>query len=278
MIEDTITSDIVRFTRPRLRRLVVLPLIGAMCFVAAPQAGAAGLVGPSAVHLASGGLSQGLSRILAVDDVAYLTQLGLLRGHLLVGLALARQGDLAAARSHMKHPGDELYGTLAPAFVQRGVPGFSVELDQLARLVEQGAPANEIETADRALQNAIDRAAAGAGQVGLRARMLVVTNLVRTAAEEYAVGVVDGQVVDAHEYQDSYGFVEVAWQMLDQLSPRDRAAAAAQIETIEQQLAGLHDAWPSVVAPARVTTEAALLHGAAARIEIAARSLDAAGD
>jgi hypothetical protein len=41
--------------------------------------------------------------------VAYLTHLGLVRGHLGVGVDLYREGAQDAAQTHMKHPGDELY-------------------------------------------------------------------------------------------------------------------------------------------------------------------------
>jgi hypothetical protein len=76
---------------------------------------------------------------LATNDAAYLTQLGLIRGHLNVGFDLYQQGEVDAAKTHMKHPGDELYAALEPAFAARGVPGFAKQLETLAAMVQREA-------------------------------------------------------------------------------------------------------------------------------------------
>ena len=59
----------------------------------------------------------------ALSDQEYLVHLGLIRGHLLVGHGLYRLNALDAARSHSKHPTDELYAGMEPEFAARGTTG-----------------------------------------------------------------------------------------------------------------------------------------------------------
>ena len=92
-----------------------------------------------------------------------------------------------------------------------------------------------------------------------------------TAAEEYSAAVENGQVHDPHEYQDAYGFVEVARRLIGTLDTGSDAAVAQAVERARKALAGLDGAWPRLDGGAAV--DPSLLHGAAARIEIAAGSL-----
>ena len=56
-----------------------------------------------------------------------LTQLSLIRGHLFVGMELYRQGAVDHAKTHMKHPQDEIYASLRPAIrAPSGTTGISV--------------------------------------------------------------------------------------------------------------------------------------------------------
>jgi hypothetical protein len=204
---------------------------------------------------------------LESDDIAYLTQLALIRGHLHVGMDLYRQGENAAAQSHMKHPDDELYTALVLPFAARGVVGFAPELGRLAALVEGGAPVPEVETAYFETERKIADAELRVSARGLPAMIAVIARLVRTAAEEYAVGVNGGAVVNAHEYQDALGFVRIAGDLLAGLDPAERVGADDHIGAVAQELQAIAKAWPSVVPPAVVTTDAVLIADAAAHIE-----------
>jgi hypothetical protein len=210
---------------------------------------------------------------LARDDTDYLTQLGLVKGHLDVGVDLYRLGDKAAARTHMKHPGDELYAALEPAFAARRAVPFADALARLSDLVERGAPVAEVDAAFADLSARIAAAAQGARNASLRVRLEVVARLVRTAGEEYAIGVKDDAVVNAHEYQDALGFVRVARETVAAIPAEERARASEPVAAIERQLAGLAHLWPSPVPPRAVRGDAAEIFGAAAQIELAASSV-----
>ena len=242
---------------------------------AKPASGAASPL-QLAQHSGEGG-EGGAAAKLAEDDVAYLTQLGLVRGHLDVGMDLYRQGERAAAEPHMEHPAQELYKALAPALEARGAPGFEEQLEQLEHLVEQGAPVDRVEAAYRSVLDGVSAAEASvpeAGRADPGRRFHVIVNLVRTAADEYAAALDDdGKVVNAVEYQDALGFVRTARAMLDALAEEKAAAAAKAVASSREQLDGVALLWPSLLPPASVESDPSQLYGAAARIEIAALRL-----
>jgi hypothetical protein len=207
------------------------------------------------------------------DDLAYLHQLGILRGQLEVGMDLYRRGDMAAAREHMEYPADELYADLRPALEARDAPDLTQLVQQLATSVREVSPSAQVEADYAAMADGLDqaeRAAAGARQplVVLGA----IQRLVKSAAVEYGEAVMDGQVVKPREYQDSLGFVRVARAMLARLGGAEDANQKVVIK-VEQALSGLDPAWPDIEPPDHVITDPNLLYGAAAKIETALLSV-----
>ncbi|MFA5632144.1 MAG: hypothetical protein WC997_11565 [Porticoccaceae bacterium] len=224
-----------------------------------------------------GGEGEGMSEDddPVTDDVVFLSQLGQIRGHLLVGMELFRAGHLDHARTHMKHPEDELYSALKPAFEARGIPAFDSQLTGLAQSVEENKDASEVEAAYSALLAELDRVE---GQVDASAQdwLLVAVELVRTAAEEYGIAVDDsGKMVNAHEYQDAFGFVKTADAMVAAIDGAGSEALSAAVAESKALIEPLYDAWPSLVPPE--TLDAATtsrLYGTAANMELEARGLE----
>jgi hypothetical protein len=213
------------------------------------------------------------------DDAAYLTRLHLILGHLEVGVSLYREGHAAAALTHMKHPADELYSALVPAFAARGVSGFDGQLEALAQAVAGGADVDTVAHAFADVQAGVKSAATGISTDAARSAALwmqVVVNLMRTAADEYALAVVDGRVNNAHEYQDALGFTRVARSLVENLAGSDAADQPALQRVIERartQLDAVQPLWVGVMPPERVDGEASTLYGATARVELAAGAL-----
>jgi len=207
------------------------------------------------------------SALTAADDVAYLTQLGLMRGHLWVGNELYQSNLSGMATTHMKHPKAELYSTLQEPFAVRGVAGFASELELLAGRVENGASAADVQTAYTDLTAAITTAELGADTTSARVIGEVIVALLRTAAEEYAIGVVDNNINNLHEYQDALGFTQIAgqWARSPAFIDSNAAATAAGIQLIISELDVM---WPGLNPQNAVPHQAAKLYGAAARVEI----------
>lgn len=211
------------------------------------------------------------------DDIVYLSLLGQVRGHLAVGVALYKAGAHPMALMHMKHPGDELYAAIKPALDARHASDFATELSALSSTVERSGSQAEVASALAQLEVALEQSASVVDTrsvTGTKALLGAVHALVKTAADEYAQGVKDGKIVNGHEYQDAWGFTTSANVLLASLSDEQRSAAGSSVAEIQAQIDGLlASAWPSLVPPESITTDAALLYGAAARIELAYRGL-----
>lgn len=247
----------LRYTASILISSAAVLLLGAACSTSSS----------SATQDAPPAVAAGQSR-LATDDTLYLTRLGLIRGHLHVGIALYRSGMLDHARGHMKHPGDELYAELNGAFSQRGSPGFADELDALAHSVEQGAGAAAVDAAYARLLEAITAAEARVAPVpdaNEERNRAVAANLLREAAREYGIGVVDGRIEQVHEYQDAYGFTHIAIDYLRR-APTQAGAPGSKRPSDVDDVEALLDLWPALVPGAHVDGDAGRIVAVAGEI------------
>ncbi len=213
------------------------------------------------------------SALAREDDVAYLTQIGLMRGHLWVGYQLYLNDHQAMAATHMKHPKAELYSTLVEAFQARGVPGFADPLAALADRVGSGASTAQVQQAYEDLQAQIRMSEQGAAADSPEVLARVIVGLLRTAAMEYGVGVVDGRIENMHEYQDAYGFTEVAKSIAQSAAFSADEKSIEVAADIKKVLANLASMWPSLAPKAGVAAQASQLHDAAAQVESLALSL-----
>ena len=206
----------------------------------------------------------------STDDVAYLTQLGLIRGHLAVGYALYTADLPMLAETHMKHPRAEIYTVLETAFERRGCAGFAAGLSGLTEAVVNRAGRAEVTSANTALLEQIARCELSGTTVSADIAARVIRNLLQEAAFEYGVGLVDGEIVELHEYQDAWGFTRVAGEWAAHPAFESDPAVGAQIREVLNDLEAL---WPSLQPSGPVSGKAAALYGAAARVEIAALAL-----
>lgn len=204
-----------------------------------------------------------------MDDATYLYQLGLMRGHLLVGNALFELGEGMAAETHSKHPADELYATMETEFAARDTAGFARQLEAHAQAVN-GGDESEVEARYSALVASI---AENEDVVEMSPELAaeVIALLLREAGAEYAIGIVDGAPANAHEYQDAYGFTQVArvWAR----AAADYPGHASVFDRIGETIDALSDMWPALMPPAEVPHKASRLYGAAADVEIIALDL-----
>lgn len=206
------------------------------------------------------------------EVVELLTDLGLIEGHLRAGVALYRGGLTNQAATHMKHPQDEIYDELSYHLHDFGAEGFAPELTALAEAVAGGAPADTVEAALAAVVHKIDEAREHSGaSEAAEARAIVA--ILRTAADEYAIGIQNGTVAELHEYQDAWGFVEVARAQLQHMAGEDDAAEKAFGEAALAALDEARAALPDVDPSGKPLGEDTLLPAAVARVELAAYKL-----
>ncbi len=187
-------------------------------------------------------------------------RLAFMTGHVEAGLALYRAGEPEMAAPHLLHPVSE---THAAERVGLDELGFEAGLfETVSEALDNGVPAAEIEPQLAAAKaNLLELAQKAGGDT-----LDVIDYLLDTVVEEYAVGVTDGVVTDMGEYQDAYGFTQVA---ID----RARALGAPLGATLEAELGELLTLWRGAPLPiddpaplsaieAQVTRVRAVLEGA----------------
>jgi len=204
------------------------------------------------------------------EDAEFLTDLAYVEGHLRVGVALYEAGAAHMAKTHMKHPEDEIYADLRPQLESHGAEQFDGELAELAEAVEGGASVEAAKEAFAEVEHEIAEARERVGG-GEAARLKAVVLIVREAAAEYNEGVKDGKVVEMHEYQDAWGFVQAARAMTDELAESSRPEVQEAVAAILEQFATIEPAFPTIVPTAETEpADPSVLFAAAARMELAA--------
>lgn len=202
----------------------------------------------------------------ATDNAEYIYQLGLVQGHLIAFRELHAAGEIDMAATHAKHPESELYAALAPAFAARSKPGFADELNALVRTGEEGG---NMDSAYAAIIAAIE---AHIPDADVKTYLLAASKIAATAAEEFDIGVEDdGVISNAHEYQDAYGFLASARNIVS-MAQADTVNESEAVGVAQEQIETALAAFDGLAA-ASTDGAPSTLYGAAARIEIAALGL-----
>jgi hypothetical protein len=141
----------------------------------------------------------------------------------------------------------------------------------MAQAVEQGKSSSEVENAFNNVTSEI-RHARNKAKPTLKERLLTASKVIHDAGNEFAEGVKDGKVMNAHEYQDAYGYVKAAAQLIDEAKPNAPAQKNA-VEQARHALKKLDDTWANFAESSQVKTTSSELFGIAAQIELAASAL-----
>ena len=201
------------------------------------------------------------------SDNEYLTQIALMRGHLHVGIELYKNGYLDNAKKHMKHPKSELYSDIIPTFKSKKTAGFAVELEDLASAVEGE---KDFKFISSKYQNLSDAIAVNENYIDdssrlLNKRIILVSSLLKVAADEYAIGIVDGNVENKFEYQDALGFTTVAKNILKNTTTYNEEEEIKKNKVLEI-IENLSNLWPSLVPTGIIDGDAKIIYDAVAKI------------
>jgi len=167
----------------------------------------------------------------------------------------------------MKHPKSELYAGLIPTFEAKNANGFASELAVLALSVENNEELSVVSKNYKILLRAIKK---NENYVESKSnifenKVLLVKSLLEIAAEEYAIGIVDGNIANKFEYQDALGFTTVAKNILKNanlLNPPEDLKRDKIIGIIES----LSPLWPSLVPTEKINGDAVKILTAVSKI------------
>ncbi len=254
------TGRSARDTQPRLWS--TLALAGAAAGVAAMPAHAADTVALPDTTLwlaqAEGGEGgEGGAPADASRGAAILIELGKLEAHLLAAERLYYAGAGAEAQALAAHPEAEFLPELRERLAAAGLPDPTPQVDALIEALGSG---DGVEAAVDLSLSAIREAQLLSG-ASARDRYDAIEVLVRDAGGEYAHAVERGEVVDLIALEETRGFLDAALALV----PQDEVG-----EKVMGLIQGARIVFPDNATGGAFTPDASILHGAAARIEIAA--------
>jgi hypothetical protein len=194
----------------------------------------------------------------------------LIRGHLLVGDELVKDGRWKEALPHFLHPSEEIYGKINADLKTYGVPPFATALKALAQTVKAknkdayagalAAVEERLVAADRGLRTKEENWPYFAIETALET--------LRTAADEYEEAVKGGKIANVVEYQDSRGFVWQAERLFtgvaDDLAKKDADAVGA----VRAAFADLKGAWPGAMPPPKPAKDLSQVLSDISKIEL----------
>lgn len=160
-------------------------------------------------------------------SVGYLSQLGIVEGHMRAAVMLYSKGQVDDAVALSYHPEAEMMDAVRESLTAHGAADITPAMTALSEAMEATAAADVVAARLADVTAAIAAAeAVEADETKTRFAALVV--LVKAAAAEYASAVADGQVTDLMAYHESYAFLQVATERAAALAalPDARAAAA----------------------------------------------------
>ena len=153
-------------------------------------------------------------------------RLAFMTGHVKAGIGLYRAGEPAMAAPHLLHPVSETHHAERAGL---DALGFDASLfETVSAALDAGQPAAAVEPQ---LQAAEANLLAVAEKAGGDAASII-TYLMGVIVEEYTISITDGKITDAGEYQDAWGFAQVAKERADALPSETRDAVIAELDTL----------------------------------------------
>ena len=209
------------------------------------EAGESGETGEGAVHAEVGeggesgegeGGEGGEAGHMHMETLPAEHRAAFMWGHVKAGMKLYRDGFAEQASVHLLHPVSETHESEREGLDALGFDAAPFE--RVSAALAEGKAAEEIEAdlaAAEEIMMKVNEAAAGDPSD-------VLTFLLDTTLDEYKVGVTDGVVTDPGEYQDAWGFVQVASDIAAQFGD-----ASPEAIELQNELSTLADLWPESI-------------------------------
>jgi len=210
------------------------------------------------------------------SDLDFALKVAQMRGHLLVGDELVKEGQWNAAYPHFRHPTEELYGPIRARLKDYKTPPFEAALKVLASVVKAKKGGDDYERALKAVTDALDAADRALKDKQANWDSFTVETaleMLKSATGEYQQAIVKGRIAKPVEYQDARGFVWQAERMIAGIAPMLETKDADALDQIRAVFADLKKTWPAAMPPTTPVKDYGAVLGDVSRIELAAGKL-----
>lgn len=205
----------------------------------------------------------------ANPDLAHLTRLHIVEGHLRGAVELYRKGMVDEAIGVAYHPEAEMMDEVREALAAQGLADISPALQAVASAMEAAAPQDEVDARLADLVAAIATARAPEAQ-DYKDRFAALALLMRAGASEYDEAVDGGKVAEVTPYVEGYGFVLTAQALAAELAADSNAKVAEAGAKSAEALKAADEIFGELSAAELVAGDPAVFLAIAARIELAA--------
>ena len=209
-------------------------------------------------------------------DLDFALKIAQIRGHLLVGDELVKQGQWAAALPHFLHPSEELYGPIRGKLKDYQTPQFSSALKLLSNAVKAKKGGEAYDKALKAVEEAL-----AAADAGLKTKqpnwdsfeVETALELLKSSTHEYEEAIVKGRIAKPVEYQDARGYVWQSEKMIESVAPALEKKNADALKAVRDGFAELKKAWPTAMAPKTPVKDTGAVLSDVSRIELSVSKL-----
>jgi len=208
-------------------------------------------------------------------DLDFALKIAQIRGHLLIGDELVKEGQWAAALPHFLHPSEELYGPIRGKLKDYNTPQFASALKLLATVVKQKKAGDDYAQALKQVEDALAAAEAGVKAKQASESFVVETalELLKSATGEYKQAIVKERIAKPVEYQDARGFVWQSEKMIEAVAPALDKKDADALRQVRAGYAELKKAWPAAMPPQKPVKDYAAVLSDVSRIELSVGKL-----
>ncbi|MGE3651401.1 MAG: hypothetical protein AB7G10_23935, partial [Reyranellaceae bacterium] len=184
------------------------------------------------------------------DNLDIFEKLGLLEGHLIVGMALMDAKMTKDALPHFGHPVKELYEYLEPVLKARDVPDFKADLMALEAKAKATPPDPKLAEAYAGVLRKVEALRVTIPPAMMNSHAFVVRAialLMKDSADDLGESIEKGRIANTVEYHDALGFARYTAAIV-QARQSVLGGSAAPITT---ELKLVMSAFPSLKPPER---------------------------
>lgn len=199
-----------------------------------------------------------------------MEKLGLLEGHLIVGMALMDARMTKDALPHFGHPVKEIYEYLEPVLKARNVPDFKADLIALEARAKATPADPGLGEAYAGVLRKVEalRATIPATMLSSQAFIVqAVALMMRNAADDLGESIEKGVIANAVEYHDALGFARYTASLVQ----ARRGVLGAAAPRIDAELKLVLSAFPSLKPPPKPVRTVAELEKASDRVKALAK-------
>lgn len=204
------------------------------------------------------------------DNLDIFEKLGLLEGHLIIGMALMDAKMPKDALPHFGHPVKEIYEYLEPVLKARNVPDFKADLVDLEAKAKATPPDPKLAEAYAGVMRKVEalRATIPAAMLNSQAFTVhAIALMMKASADDLGESIEKGVIANPVEYHDAMGFARYTATYVQ----AKKAALGATAPKIDTELKLVLSAFPSLKPPPKPVRTTADLEKASDRVKALAK-------